>query len=247
MADFSELNAQLRAACLADAVRTGRGQTQTVAEVWAAERAHLLPLPDQRFAACVHHQVSANPYSQVVLDTNRYSVPSATPARPLTLKAFTFAVHILLDGEVLAQHPRCFGREQDLLDPYHYLELLEQRPGAFEHAQPIRQWRASWPPVYEQLLQALRQRWPDGRGVREFLAVLKLQRSHPPELLSQAIQQALALGAAHRDGVELCLRQLLQPAAHQPLLDLSARPQLTAIGRQPLNLQQYDQLLSAGT
>lgn len=38
----------------------------------------------------------------------------------------------------------------------------------------VRQWRKHWPPEYEELLAALRRRWPEGRGVREFIAVLKL-------------------------------------------------------------------------
>ena len=38
----------------------------------------------------------------------------------------------------VAEHSRCLGREQDILDPLHYLGLLEQRPGAFEYAIPMR-------------------------------------------------------------------------------------------------------------
>lgn len=161
------------------------------------------------------------------------------------LRAYVFRVEILALEAVIAHHPRCLGREQDILDPLHYLKLLAQRPGAFEHAIPLRRWRAQWPAVYERLLQQLRANWPDGRGLREFLAILKLHLAHPADLVEQAIQAALALGAGHLDGVELCLRQLAAPQAQPAALDLSAYPGLQGIGAQPVNLRQYDALLAA--
>jgi hypothetical protein len=117
--------------------------------------------------------------------------------------------------------------------------------GAFEHAVPLRRWRSEWPPVYETLLTELRQRWPDGRGLREFLAILKLHDSHAPEALVGAIQAALNLGAVHLDGVRLCLRQLTANEEPAVLLDLSDKPTLARIGEQPVNLYQYDTLLVA--
>ena len=67
----------------------------------------------------------------------------------------------------VAEHSRCLGREQDILDPLHYLGLLEQRPGAFEYAIPMRRWRKDWPANYARLLASLRQNKPDGDGIRE--------------------------------------------------------------------------------
>jgi hypothetical protein len=151
-------------------------------------------------------------------------------------------VELLSLDKVVAEHSRCFGREQDILVPQHYLDLLEQRPGAFEHALPMRRWRKQWPQEYNLLLEELRQRQPDGRGIREFVLVLKLHQDHPAEQVEKAIHQALAMGAAHLDGVRLCLRQL-QAVAEAPIpLELS-RPELASVGSQPICLEQYNQLL----
>jgi hypothetical protein len=108
----------------------------------------------------------------------------------------------------------------------------------------MRRWQAEWPPVYETLLAELRLRWPDERGLREFLSILALHKDHPPELMAQAIQAALALGAVHLDGVLLCLRQLRSAAELPVALDLSGHDRLSGIGEQPVNLGQYDLLLS---
>jgi hypothetical protein len=143
----------------------------------------------------------------------------------------------------VAVHPRCYAREQDIFDPLHYLSLLAQRPGAFAYAKPMRQWRQSWPPIYEQLLAHLQTHWPEGRGVREFIAILQLHQKYPAQLIEQAIAQALAYHCAHADGVTLCLNQLLYTDAQPVSLDLQQRPHLQTIGTQAVDLGQYDLLL----
>ena len=66
-----------------------------------------------------------------------------------------------------------------------------------------------------------------------------------PKLVEQAVKQALECGAAHLDGVLLCLRQLLAPEAPAHALDPLAFPQLPQVGNQPVDLSQYNQLLGA--
>ena len=127
-----------------------------------------MPLPAYDYPACTTRVVKPNPYIQVTFETNRYSVPAEYRDKQLVLRAFPFRIEILYLDEVIATHPRCFGKEQDVLDPLHYLPLLEQRPGAFEHALPLRRWRKKWPPSYERLLQELRESRPNGGGIGEF-------------------------------------------------------------------------------
>lgn len=242
--DFAELNAMLHQACLNDMQRSVRGESRSVAEVWQSEKPALLPLDLHDFPACSHHMARVNPYSQVVFETNRYSVPAEYVGQQLALRAYPFRVEVLSASAVVAEHPRCLEREQDILNPLHYLGLLEQRPAAFEYALPVRQWRQKWTPEYEQMLDALRQTKPNGSGVREFVAILKLHRDHPTEMVHRAVKQALDLGAAHLDGVQLCLRQLLSPQESPPVLVLD-HPKLATVGGQPIRLEQYNQLLEA--
>lgn len=242
--DFAELNAMLQQACVNDMQRSVRGESRSVAEVWHSEKPALLPLDPHDFPACSNHMARVNPYSQVVFETNRYSVPAEYVGKQLALRAYPFRVEVLSVAEVVAEHPRCLEREQDILNPLHYLGLLEQRPGAFEYALPVRQWRQKWTPEYEKMLDALRHGKPDGRGVREFVAILKLHRDHPADMVNRAVKQAVDLGAAHLDGVQLCLRQLLSPQECPPALALD-HPKLASVGYQPVDLEQYNQLLEA--
>jgi transposase len=242
VSSYEDLNARLWKACQENLHRKVRGQLAGVVDLLADERSQFLPLPGELFPACVSSPVKPNGYSQVELDTNRYSVPVEHGNDQLVLRAHPFRVEILLGKEVIATHPRCFGREQDVLNPLHYLNLLEQRPGAFEHAKPLRYWRKHWPKDYDRLLEALRTRLPEGRGVKEFIAVLKLHQEHPADQIQQAVHDALELGAASLDGVRLCLRQLQTSQPPFPALEAERFANLAAFGNQPVNLQQYDRL-----
>jgi transposase len=241
---FAELNDLLLARCQANDRRTVDGQEHPIGEMWTAERPHLRPLPERDFDCGVVHSVTLNGYCQVEFDTNRYSVPADKARKKLILKAYPFRVEILDQQEVIARHTRCYDHKQDVLDPLHYLPLLEERPGAFEHTKPIRRWRKTWPPVYETLLGRLREQWPEGRGVREFVRILSLHSEHPPERVQQAVEQALAYGCPHADVVTLCLHQLAEPEPVLLSLDLSDHPELLEVATQAPDLACYDRLLA---
>ena len=242
-ASFEDLNEHLLASCLSDDGRQVDRQTMTIGEAWEMERPCLLPLPGKDFECCVSKPVVLNGYSQVEYETNRYSVPTDQAYRNLMVQAYPLRIDILHLHDIIASHRRCYERKQDIIDPLHYLALLEQRPGAFDHAKPIRRWRESWPPVYERLLAHLRGKWPDGRGVREFIGILKLHHDNPADRVADAVTQALQYGCGHLDGVQLCLRQLTETQPPASPIDLANWPQLVGVGAQELDLACYDQLL----
>jgi transposase len=243
---FEALNEHLLAACLADDQRRVDRQEMTIGEAWEKEKPHLLSLPEHDYRCCVSTPVVLNGYSQVEFETNRYSVPVERAYRNLLIQAYPFRVDILHLDQVIASHPRCYGRKQDILDPLHYLPLLAQRPGAFHHAKPFRRWREAWPPAYEHLLERLQTQGENGQGIREFIRVLQLHREHPPHLVAQAIEQALAYGCAHADGVTLCLHQLVESAEPTPSLNWAEPPEWAAVGEQEPDLACYDRLLERG-
>jgi hypothetical protein len=184
----------------------------------------------------------------VQLETNRYSVPTDQAAKQLTAKLYPFTVEIYRSGETtpIASHRRCYGRQQEIINPLHYLPLIRQRPGAIDHAKPLRRWRQQWPAVYDELLAHLRQKWPEGRGAREFVNILYLHREHNQEAMAQAIEAALAHHCAHLDGVQLWLTQLQRPEPAFTTLNLDDKPRLNGVGKQPAHVGVYDALLGGG-
>ena len=246
VASFEELNLSLLQACLKDDQRRVSRQRETIGQMWERERPVLRSLPHYAYECCVTTSARLNGYSLIVYETNRYSAPVNRARREVIVKAYPFHIDILDGTTLLARHARSYGREQDLFEPLHYLPLLEQRPGAFDYARPMRQWRKDWPESYHHMLRVLREKWPEGgRGVQEFVRVLRLHEQYPAHLVQQAIEQALAYGCPHLDGVLHCLHQQASDQPVLPEMDLSDHPHLQAVGSQPIDLRQYEQLLSS--
>jgi transposase len=248
VADFAELNALLLAACNAEDERIVERTAQTIGVRWQSEQPYLRPLPPHPFACCTSREVTLNGYGQVTFETNRYSVPVDQARKQLTLRAYPFSIELLAANQVIATHARAYGRNQDILDPLHYLRLVAERPGAFEHAQPLREWRKQWPPAYETLLTILRQQQPsESAAIRTFVQILELHQGYAPALVQAAVEQALREQLTTPAGVRFCLDRLLDPTPVIAPLDLSAQPALATVGQQALSSARYNQFLSGAS
>ena len=241
--DYAELNAWLRRKCLADDARQVDRQPQPIGVMWAEEQKLLRSLPATDFPCYSSREVTMNRYGQVVFETNRYSVPAHKAQKQLTLRAYPFRIEILNGREIIATHQRCYGRQEDILNPLHYLPLLAKRPGAFEHAKPLRQWRESWPPLYDELLHQLKRQQSEIMAVREFVQILQLHNEFEAEMVQTAITQAVSEGIPHLSGVLFCLNRLLDPTPEKTSLSQTLQPQLDSVGQTALSMSQYDRLL----
>jgi hypothetical protein len=150
---------------------------------------------------------------------------------------------------VVARHPRLYGRDGEQLDPLHYLQVLERKPGAFDLARPIQRWAKEWPPIYRRYLAALRERRADG-ATREFVRILQLHARYPQAVLVVALERALATHCCSADGVEQLARQATTPAAAHAAtspVELAAVPSLTRLAHvavPPPDLRQFNRLLA---
>ena len=233
---FQELNDLLRQRCLAEARRRLRGETQTIGELWKQDRAHLLTLPAHPFPCCRTVPVRPNRLSMVTFQTNRYSVPVAHAGDSLLLRAFVNRVEITNGTRVVAVHQRCYGREQDVLDVFHYLPLLKERPGAFDHAKPLKMW--NHPAILDRYLARLRERLSPRTATMEFIRVMELCVDHSLGEVATAVEQAMALGSLGTGTVAYLLRTNRTTQQPVPLAVLTSAPACPTV--QDRDLRQYD-------
>ncbi len=248
VATWEELNRLLAERCAAEDRRTVAGRDRPIGELWREERSRLRPLPAHPYPCCRTVAVRATRQNVVHFERNRYSVPSRYAGEPLVLRAYPWHIE-LSDGQaVIARHGRLYGKDGEQLDPLHYLHVLERKPGGFDLARPIQQWRPSWPPVYEQYLAALRQVRPTD-ATRQFVRILQLHVQFSAEQIAAALEQALVCQCWSAEGVEGLLRQALAPAAPVPA---AALRRAAGLGGGPMasltiplpDLSQFDRLLA---
>lgn len=238
---WDELNDYLNAKCRVEGQRRLRGMTETVAERLAQEREQMLSLPAWPYPCCRLHPVQPNGFSLVSFQTNRYSVPVEHVHEALWLRAFVDRVEITNGQRVLTTHPRCYKREQDILNPLHYLPLLEQRPEAWDQAKPIQQWQRSWPAIYDRYLMALRERLSGTQATRLFVQILRLHEEHPEHLIAQALEQALEWHCYTLDAVKQLLLRLTESRPAATRLELPGPPATSEV-HWP-EMQQFNRLL----
>jgi len=216
------------------------GEKISIGQMWQEEKEKLLPLPKRPYPCCTYHPVKACSLSYVNFEKNRYSVPVKYAHHNLMLKAFCDRVDICYQDKLIASHERLLGKGEESLNIFHYLPLLIKKPGAFDNARPVRSWQV--PPLYREVLNILKKRYPGAKGKREFLKILELQKNGNRGKLEEAIKRAIKLGALSFDTVRNILEGLDNRIERVPELDLRAYPHLTGYQIAAKDLSRYNLL-----
>ena len=104
------------------------GQTrQKPVELWTLEKPKLLPLAPGVYDVGLVRSVHATNRCRVVFDTNHYSVPHEYASCRLSLRAYPDRVVLSHQEKLIAEHLRCYDRYQNLENPDHVRELLQQK------------------------------------------------------------------------------------------------------------------------
>lgn len=240
-ADLADLNAQLLQACREDEGRVLAGSEQAVGGAMLIERAHLLPLAVEDFDLVEVCFPTVNSLGCVKVRTNAYSVPAAA-GTTVQVKVTPTAVAIWHEGKCLACHERCYGRQQEVLNLEHYLDVLAHKPGALRGSKPLAQWRqmGRWPASYDQFWQGLIERYGRQKGTRELIELLQVGRTYGQANLRAAVEAALAMGCGDSAAVRhLLAKSQLERTRPAPL----AVGDLVAFERPLPTVSDYDQLL----
>jgi hypothetical protein len=81
------------------------------------------------------HAVSASVSKTCLVrfDNNRYSVAANAVGRPVEIRAYADRIELRQGGRPVDEHRRCFGRDQTVFDPWHYVPVLARKPGALRN------------------------------------------------------------------------------------------------------------------
>jgi transposase len=206
-ADLDALNAYLRQRCLGELDRTVAGYRDTIGVRFGRDRAQALPLPAHCFDACVSQPAHVDKYQTVRFDHNRYSVPRSCAFRTVTVKGYIDRVEVVERDQVVARHPRHYGRDELILQPLHYLATLQRRPAALDHAPVLREWQL--PESFTRLRRELEQRHGQAAGARHFVRVLQLLGDYPQEQVEAAVATCLRRAEVHAEQIGAEVRRLV--------------------------------------
>ncbi len=240
VAEWAELNPMRAARCRAEERRQRRGHGETVGERFAAEQPRLGPLPTFPFLACPRQRARVRQQQLVTVGPRRYSVPQRWVGQWLQGRVYAETIEGWSATSRVARHDRAFGPGDPVTDFWHYLPVLTRKPGAFDHAIPVRQ--ARFPEEVTALLAALEARHGADRrrAHREFLAVCKLATTEEPVRWIAACATAVARDAVSAAGVAAALTGTAPRATPVQIPDA-----LAAVVVPSGDPAQYSQLLAA--
>ena len=239
--DYDELNRLLRDCCQSDLDRILRGKrTFSKKQLLAEDRIAAIALPDDKFDYRRSTSTFASSESLVRYDTNDYSVPVSYAHHQTTIKASVRFIEVYHLDKLIAKHRRCWDRECQIFDPMHYLELLERKPGALDHARPLEDWQL---PVcfdtYRRLLEIHRD-----NGTKEYIQILLLLKKYSITQIAKAITKALNYRIYCYDVI---LQFLLTTEDYAfTTFSLAGREHLRSVTVNKTNVSAYSSLVSGG-
>jgi hypothetical protein len=176
--------------------------------------------------------------------TNRYSAPQK-PGTQVQVRVYSSRVEVWHEGTRIAQHERCYGRQQQILDLEHYLDVLERKPGALAGSKPLAAWREKglWPACFDDLWSELNQRHGRQGGTRKIITLLQLGRKYSVRRLQDVVEDALSTGCFDVAAMEYLLQTDLAKPVPAPLAEVGL---LERYERPLPSMNEYDRLLSIG-
>ena len=205
-------------------------------ELFALEKQQLNPLPPFPADTAVTYSVRANNRFRVIVDTNRYSVPSAYASQPVLLKASANRICVYHDQKLIATHIRSYDRHRDFEDPDHVKELLNQRRAA-RNAKLLLSFYALCPRAQEYHRQLQERRLNPRIHIAKIMALSEI---YGPDKVARAIEDAFEFAAFSSDYIANILEQRERLPIQPGPLHLIRRQDLLDVELGQVDLSIYD-------
>jgi transposase len=220
-ASYDALNAKFEQDCLRRQQDSVRCSTDCIAVLLRADIAAFMTLPAAAFEPCDKQAAKVSSTSLVRYKGNDYSVPVRFGYRDVIVKGFVDEVVICIGPDVIARHVRSYDSADFIMEPLHYLPLIERKLNALDQAAALADWEL---PVAFGMLRRLLEARHGNPGKREYVQVLQLLSCFTQDDVHHAVKRALELNAISFDAIkQLALCRVEQRPAR---LNLAAFPYL---------------------
>ncbi len=238
--DLDDLNAQADLWCkqISGERRCPQEPDLTVNQAFELEQPKLIALPDNPFNTDerLAVRVGKTPYARY--DLNDYSLPPKHVRCTLTVVASLTQVRLFDAEQCVAQHPRCFGKGEQIEDPQHIEQLIIYKQQGRHHSS------------YDRLAMAL----PEATPMIELAAgqalplsplvsaLLKLLDRYGVSEMQHAIHEAMSKELPNASAVEQVLARRRDEQQIPPPIPIALPPTMNRFVVRTANLAHYDDL-----
>ena len=236
MATLEGLNAHLQAECvrLANERHHPEEKDRTIAEMYELEKPSLREL-SHPFDGHKEITVSVTSTCLVNVDCNRYSVECAYANQAVTVKLYAEHIDVFVGQESIAHHKRRFTKNKTYYNPWHYVPLLERKPGALRNGAPFKE--LTLPTAISKVETILMKR---KGGDKDYAQILLAIKAHGMEAVEVACSLALSDNVVNKDVILNIINRLRDGVQPEEI----ETPVTLALKQEPhADCTQYNKLL----
>ena len=237
---LDDLNAQADAWCQGVSANRPCPENNglSVKAAFLQEKPHLLPLPDNPFNTCEHVAVRAGKTPYIRYDLNDYSVPYQHVQKTLNVHADLSTVRIFEGHKQITQHPRHFGKGEQIEQDAHINALWLAKTQAKYHRGQDRLSLAS-----AQIPTLLQQSAERGHVLKTTVRLLnEYLDQYGRDELHIAVGEALKQQSPYPQAVQQILERRRDEKQKPPPLAVAVPEKVKHLGVKTGNAADYDTL-----
>ena len=241
---LEELNAQADDWCQGVSAnrRCPENTELTVREAFCQEQPGVLALPDNPFDTRERVEVRARKTPYIRFDLNDYSIPHQFVQKTLSVNADLDTVRILEGVELIAEHPRCFGKDEQIEQEAHINALWLEKTQAKLHRGQDRLSQAS-----AHIPELLQQSIERGHVLKTTVRLLNEYLDHyGRDELHMAVAEALKQQSPYPQAVLQSLERRREEKCNPPPLAVAVPDKVKHISVKAANVADYDKLYKIG-
>lgn len=191
--NLEELNSQLQKNCIAWAKTHAHPEkkNKTVWQMYEEELPALIAYRTHFDSYKIENEV-VSPYCFVQYATNCYSAECGYVGKPVQIRVYAKEIVITYKEKIIGRHRRSFGRYERIYDPWHYVPILERKPGALRNGAPFKQLA-----LPENMRKVREQLSHYADGDKRFIRILLAVITHGLPAVGQACEIALSEGGCN--------------------------------------------------
>lgn len=203
VSSLEEANDYLLDKCLNHNQNVTHGQKQPVGVLHSLEQPRLLQIPKAIYSNYTLHPAIVDKYLTVRIKRNRYSVPGSFRNKEVVVELGLDEVRIVHKNQLIAKHKREHLKDRWVINPWHYMEALQRKPGALQSSRILTEIEQGWDPVVKKTYDLHVQKYGAFNGAREFISTLLCFKDRPYEDMIAVLELALEQKTVSKETVEL--------------------------------------------
>lgn len=214
--DLSEYNKILLEKCSSDMIREHYKYERQVCDLFKEDLAAMNELPAIDFDACKFVFAKTDKYGRAKFETNLYSTSSYYGQSEVMLQVSAMSVRILnANSELIVEHPRLYGKNQESIKWETYLPLIAKRPKALKYTM-----------FYEELPEETREFFkqvdlPDAQKALKFFAERAEKEGY--EKAMEFFNKAITLGANSSESIQAAYRYIIDPVLPEANIETNVK------------------------